>query len=442
MLFKTTLQCFRVSPFSAKTAGALVLLASASSGLVQAGDYAGIVSASSPFRLDRSLTASGATVFPGSLLETLQSSARLRFATGTSVELSPETSALVYQDRARLESGSAAVSSSKPFQVDVRSLHVQFSDGRSRGNVSIHGQTVQVAMLEGDAIVSKDRGVVVGRISASQMLAFREMPGQGPASMGVTGTLQRAGDSFRLRDETSHVQVDLEGADLARFAGKRVQASGVMKDKDPAQGNPILVAVNRIALADALPDTQDAGAAAAAGILNITIEEGDEAINNIKGRVAREVIVKVDDENHKPVSGAAVLLALPRSGPGGKFATGGQTFNGTTDAAGRVVVKFTPNKVAGQYKIQVEASDGTRKGSRSFNQSNVLSAAAAGSAAAAAGVGAGGAAGAGAGGSTAAGAGLSTALIAGIGVLALAGPIAAAIKISQDTAPTISPIVQ
>ena len=56
--------------------------------------------------------------------------------------------------------------------------------------------------------------------------------------------------------------------------------------------------------------------------LNLLIVEGDGAINNIRQRTAREPIVQVEDENHRPVAGAAVLFLLPSRGAGGTFADG------------------------------------------------------------------------------------------------------------------------
>ena len=55
--------------------------------------------------------------------------------------------------------------------------------------------------------------------------------------------------------------------------------------------------------------------------LNIVIVEGEGAINNIRQRTAREPIVQVEDENHRPVAGAAVLFLLPENGPGGASLT-------------------------------------------------------------------------------------------------------------------------
>ena len=48
--------------------------------------------------------------------------------------------------------------------------------------------------------------------------------------------------------------------------------------------------------------------------LNIVIVEGEGAINSVRQRVAREPVVQVEDENHKPVAGAAITFLLPNQG--------------------------------------------------------------------------------------------------------------------------------
>src|SRR5271166_3103367 len=70
----------------------------------------------------------------------------------------------------------------------------------------------------------------------------------------------------------------------------------------------------------------------AAPKLIINVVEGEGALNNIKQRVNREPIVQVEDENHKPIAGAAVVFFLPTTGPGGTFANGSQTLTVTTDS--------------------------------------------------------------------------------------------------------------
>ena len=91
--------------------------------------------------------------------------------------------------------------------------------------------------------------------------------------------------------------------------------------------------------------------------LNILIVEGDGAINNVRQRTAREAIVQVEDENHRPVAGAAVLFMLPGSGPSGVFAGGARTLLATTNSKGLAVAKgLRVGNIVGKFQIQVEAS--------------------------------------------------------------------------------------
>jgi hypothetical protein len=104
--------------------------------------------------------------------------------------------------------------------------------------------------------------------------------------------------------------------------------------------------------------------------LNIVIVEGDGAINNIQERVAREVIVQVNDENNKPLSGALVTFALPTGGPSGTFTGGTNIFSAVTDASGRVSTSFTPNNVSGFYRVNINASLKGQTTTRTISQSN------------------------------------------------------------------------
>ncbi|HUB80427.1 MAG TPA: hypothetical protein VMB03_16600 [Bryobacteraceae bacterium] len=144
-------------------------------------------------------------------------------------------------------------------------------------------------------------------------------------------------------------------------------------------------------------------AQAPAHSLNLVIVEGDGAINNIRQRTAREPIVQVEDENHKPVAGAAVLFALPEHGAGGTFADGGHTLSVTTNAQGRAAARgIHLNNVQGQFQINVTATYNGLTATTTITQSIAAAGAA------------------GAGGATAAAAGLSGKVIAIIVVAAAA----------------------
>jgi hypothetical protein len=113
--------------------------------------------------------------------------------------------------------------------------------------------------------------------------------------------------------------------------------------------------------------------------LQIVIIEGQGAINNVKQRVNREPIVQVEDENHKPVAGAAVIFFLPNQGPGGTFANGSTSLTTTTNAQGQAVARgIRFNNQAGAMEIRVAASFAGQTASAIITQTNVLGAAASG----------------------------------------------------------------
>jgi hypothetical protein len=111
--------------------------------------------------------------------------------------------------------------------------------------------------------------------------------------------------------------------------------------------------------------------------LQITILEGEDVSNNIKERTAREPIVQVTDENHKPVAGAAVLFSIDSQGghAGATFEHGAKTFHGTTDANGHITAHgFHPNAHTGQFHVNVTATKGPLTTHAAIAQTNVAAA--------------------------------------------------------------------
>lgn len=157
--------------------------------------------------------------------------------------------------------------------------------------------------------------------------------------------------------------------------------------------------------------------------LKIVIVEGEGAINNIRLRTAREPIVEVQDENNRPVGGAAVTFLLPNQGAGGTFLDGSRTLTVVTDDTGRAAGRgFKPNSQTGQYQIRVTASSMGQTASATITQTNVLVAAAAAGAA-------------GAGTAAAAGAGKIIAIVAIAAGAAVGGGVVAAKGGGKSAAP-------
>jgi hypothetical protein len=134
----------------------------------------------------------------------------------------------------------------------------------------------------------------------------------------------------------------------------------------------------------ALPFSPQAFAQAPAPKLNLVIVEGDGAINNVRQRMAREPIVQVEDENHKPIAGAVVLFELPTRGAGAEFPGGAHSLSVTTDAQGRAVAHgLTPTKAQGQFQIHVTAKYNGATTDATITQTNAIGAGSAAGAAAA-----------------------------------------------------------
>ena len=115
--------------------------------------------------------------------------------------------------------------------------------------------------------------------------------------------------------------------------------------------------------------------------LKIVILEGEGVSNNIKERIAREPIIQVEDENHKPVAGAAVLFSIDGQGghAGASFLHGAKIFSGQTDANGRIVAQgYRPNTHTGPFHINVTASKGDLTTHATISQTNIIAAGAAG----------------------------------------------------------------
>ncbi len=115
--------------------------------------------------------------------------------------------------------------------------------------------------------------------------------------------------------------------------------------------------------------------AAGAPKLRIEILEGEGAINNIRQRTARDPVVKVVDENDRPVAGAVVTFTLPLRGAGGTFANGARSVTMLTNPQGvATATGVAPNSVAGEFAINVSASHQGQTASTTIAQTNAAAA--------------------------------------------------------------------
>jgi hypothetical protein len=107
--------------------------------------------------------------------------------------------------------------------------------------------------------------------------------------------------------------------------------------------------------------------------LNIVVVEGEGATNNVRQRVVRNPLVRVEDENHKPVAGAAVVFTLPTEGATGEFTNGVKTLTVLTDRDGLAAAQgLKMNPIAGKIPIHINASYRSLTARATMTQYSVL----------------------------------------------------------------------
>jgi hypothetical protein len=108
-------------------------------------------------------------------------------------------------------------------------------------------------------------------------------------------------------------------------------------------------------------------------MLQIVVVDGEGATNNVRSRANKEPVVRVEDQNHRPVAGAAVIFFLPSQGPGGTYMNGTSSLTTTSDDRGRAVARGAQfNPQPGPMQIRVAASHAGQTASAVINQTNVV----------------------------------------------------------------------
>jgi hypothetical protein len=91
--------------------------------------------------------------------------------------------------------------------------------------------------------------------------------------------------------------------------------------------------------------------------IDIIVVEGEDVTTLARQRVSRDPVVRVEDDDHRPIAGASVVFALPVSGTSGEFANGSRTLIVVTDSGGLATAQgLRANDVPGKLQIYVTAS--------------------------------------------------------------------------------------
>lgn len=91
--------------------------------------------------------------------------------------------------------------------------------------------------------------------------------------------------------------------------------------------------------------------------LNIVVVQGEGAINKVRQASTTDPVLRIEDQDHKPVAGATVTFTLPTEGATGHFGNGGKMLIATTDEKGQATAAgLRVNEYPGKLVIHVDVS--------------------------------------------------------------------------------------
>ncbi len=344
-----------------------MILFGISAALSNAADTIGFVYAAGISRIAGASVRGSATVFDGDTIEAGDGRTTVQLKNGARIWLMPGTSVKVSSEAAVLLRGAGQLQAPPPYTLEARAVRIVPSRPETLVRVAVDDQGgALVIPLAGAVDITNTHGTHVGALVPGAAVRFVEQVSD--AGVKLSGCLSGSHGQFTITDAVTNLKVQVTGTGLEGEAGHIVGITG--REQTAVPGTMPIVSVSRV---DRISSANCSGplmlASGAASespgqltqtrpvMLNLLVVEGEGAVNNIRQRTARDPIVEVQDENHRPVSGALVLFALPRSGPGGTFANGARTLSVTTDAQGRAVGRgLRPNNIAGQFEIAVTAS--------------------------------------------------------------------------------------
>jgi len=91
--------------------------------------------------------------------------------------------------------------------------------------------------------------------------------------------------------------------------------------------------------------------------IDMVVVGGEAAVNGLLQKVTPDPVVRIEDQNHQPVSGAVVTFNLPISGTSGEFGNGSKNSSVVTGADGLAAARgLRTNEIPGRFQILITAS--------------------------------------------------------------------------------------
>jgi len=241
----------------------LFLLITAASLLAAAPVSIGFVRSSGDFRVDGALIRGNSTVFDGDLVETAASRSVVQLG-GAQFTLAPESRARIYRGRTVLEKGTGLLRDTTNMVFQANALEIVPGGRDSVVQVDVkNASRISVYAVAGGAQVRNSSGLLLASLHPSMALEFDGTPqAAGNTAVKLTGKVSEQGGNYFLTDSTTNVVSQLQGSDLAKLVGKRVEVTGSIIPGATAAGG----ATQIVSVASAHVLAAGAAAGAATGL--------------------------------------------------------------------------------------------------------------------------------------------------------------------------------
>jgi hypothetical protein len=91
--------------------------------------------------------------------------------------------------------------------------------------------------------------------------------------------------------------------------------------------------------------------------IDVVVVEGEGVTSSIRQRDSHDPVVRVEDDDHRPVANAPVVFTLPVNGTSGEFPNGSKNLTVMTDQNGLATARgLKLNDIPGKLQIYVTAS--------------------------------------------------------------------------------------
>jgi len=229
-------------------------------GLVAANTPIGVATVIGSIRVDSVDVRSNATVFDGVSLETNINPSQIALRNGNRLELAADSGGRIYTDRLLLEKGFAQLHASSKYLVIANSLQVVPKSASTLRIGHLSSNTVQLAVLSGEAQVLNSAGVLLASVSPSRALEFTPKERGAASESNVTGQLTKSNEHYYITDATTNVTFELEGDKLDAAVGDCINVTGPTDSANVTGGATGLIHVTSYQASNCMGQTASSGA--------------------------------------------------------------------------------------------------------------------------------------------------------------------------------------